>query len=100
MAAGLVVGLFGTESLTWRIDREAINFLGAGRALLLQLAHPWVAAAIAKHSRTFADPIARFPRTFGTVFTMVFGSLDQSLAAARQLHRRHAGITGHLSEAI
>jgi uncharacterized protein (DUF2236 family) len=99
-AAGPVEGLFGTESLTWRIDREAINFLGAGRALLLQLAHPWVAAAIAKHSRTFADPIGRFHRTFGTVFTMVFGSLDQSLAAARQLHRRHAGITGHLSEAI
>jgi uncharacterized protein (DUF2236 family) len=99
-AAGPVEGIFGTESLTWRIDREAINFLGAGRALLLQLAHPWVAAAIAKHSRTFADPIGRFHRTFGTVFTMVFGSLDQSLAAARQLHRRHAEITGHLSEAI
>ena len=31
---------------------------------------------------------------------MVFGSLDQSLAAARQLHRRHAGITGHLGEAV
>ena len=68
--------------------------------MLLQLAHPWVAAAIAKHSRTFADPIGRFHRTFGTVFTMVFGSLDQALAAARQLHRRHAGITGHLSEAV
>ena len=99
-AAGPVEGIFGTESLTWRIDREAVIFLGAGRALLLQLAHPWVAAAIAKHSRTFADPIGRFHRTFGTVFTMVFGSLDQSLAAARQLHRRHAGITGHLPEAI
>ena len=99
-AAGPVEGIFGTGSLTWRIDREAVIFLGAGRALLLQLAHPWVAAAIAKHSRTFADPIGRFHRTFGTVFTMVFGSLDQSLAAARQLHRRHAGIPGHLGEAV
>ena len=99
-AAGPVEGIFGTGSLTWRIDREAVIFLGAGRALLLQLAHPWVAAAIAKHSRTFADPIGRFHRTFGTVFTMVFGSLDQALAAARQLHRRHAGITGHLCEAV
>jgi uncharacterized protein (DUF2236 family) len=99
-AAGPVEGIFGTESLTWRIDREAVIFLGAGRALLLQLAHPWVAAAIARHSRTFADPIGRFHRTFGTMFTMVFGSLDQSLTAARQLHRRHAGITGHLPEAI
>ena len=45
-AAGPIKGIFGPESLTWRVDREAAVFLGAGRALLLQLAHPWVAAAI------------------------------------------------------
>jgi uncharacterized protein (DUF2236 family) len=94
-----VEGLFGPASLTWRIDREAVTFLGAGRALLLQLAHPWVAAAVADHSRTFDDPIGRFNRTFDVVFTMVFGSLDGALTAARQLHRRHAGITGRLPEA-
>ena len=48
-AAGPVEGIFGPASVTWRIDREAVLFLGAGRALLLQLAHPWVAAAIAEH---------------------------------------------------
>ncbi len=99
-SAGPVEGIFGPASLTWRIDREAIVFLGAGRALLLQLAHPWVAAAIAEHSRTFADPIGRFHRTFDFMFTMVFGSLDQALAAAGRLHRRHAMIVGHLPEAI
>lgn len=86
--------------MTWRIDREAVIFLGAGRALLLQLAHPWVATAVAEHSRTFADPIGRFHRTFGVVFTMVFGSLDSALAAARHLHHRHATIVGRLTEAI
>jgi uncharacterized protein (DUF2236 family) len=98
-AAGSVEGIFGPASMTWRIDREAAIFLGAGRALLLQLAHPWVAAAVAKHSRTFADPIGRFHRTFDVVFTMVFGSLDRALAAARHLHHRHATIVGHLPEA-
>jgi uncharacterized protein (DUF2236 family) len=93
-AAGSAEGIFGQNSLTWRIDREAINFLGAGRALLLQLAHPWVATAIAEHSRAGADPIGRFHRTFGVVYTMVFGSLEQALAAARRLHGRHAAITG------
>jgi len=39
-------GVFGPRSMTWLIDREAAIFLGAGRALLLQLAHPWVAAAV------------------------------------------------------
>jgi uncharacterized protein (DUF2236 family) len=95
-AAGSVEGVFGPASLTWRVDREAAIFLGAGRALLLQLAHPWVAAGIAEHSRTFADPIARFHQTFNSVFTMVFGTRDQALAAARRLHRRLAAVTGVL----
>jgi uncharacterized protein (DUF2236 family) len=92
-------GIFGPQSAIWRIDREAAIFLGAGRALLLQLAHPWVAAAIEQHSQTFTDPIGRFHRTFGIIFNMVFGRLDDSLAVARQLHRRHATITGTLSSA-
>jgi uncharacterized protein (DUF2236 family) len=95
-AAGEIEGLYGPGSITWRVDREAAIFLGAGRALLLQLAHPWVGAAIAEHSRVSADPIGRFHRTFGTVFTMVFGTLHQALTTARRLHRRHAGITGAL----
>jgi uncharacterized protein (DUF2236 family) len=99
-AAGSVEGLFGPASQTWRIDREAAVFLGAGRALLLQLAHPWVASAIARHSATFADPIGRFHRTFDVVCTMVFGSLDQALAASRRLHQRHTMIIGHLPEAL
>ena len=99
-AAGPGEGIFGPSSMTWRIDREAVIFLGAGRALLLQLAHPWVAAAIVEHSNTFADPIGRFHRTFELMFTMVFGSLDGATAAARRLHRRHASISGTLPEAI
>src|SRR5260221_5553387 len=95
-AAGSREGVFGPASLTWRIAREAATFLGAGRALLLQLAPPWVAAGIAEHSRTLADPIGRFHRTFNTVFTMVFGTLDSALAAARRLHRRHGAVTGTL----
>jgi uncharacterized protein (DUF2236 family) len=98
-AAGPIKGIFGPESLTWRVDREAAVFLGAGRALLLQLAHPWVAAAISEHSKTFADPVGRFHRTFNITFTMVFGTLDQALVAARRLHRRHAVVTGSLPHA-
>ena len=97
-APGGPAGIFGPGSVIWRIDREAAVFLGAGRALLLQLAHPWVAAAIAQHSRSLADPIGRFHRTFSIVFTMVFGTTGQALAAARRLHRRHAAISGTLGE--
>lgn len=99
-AAGPVAGVFGPDTITWRIDREAVIFLGAGRALLLQLAHPWVAAAIAEHSRTLADPIGRFHRTFDIVFAMVFGSLDRALSSSRQLHRRHGMIVGEMPETV
>ena len=91
-------GLFGPDLVAWRINREAAIFFGAGRALALQLAHPWVAAAIARHSRTLTDPIGRFHRTFNVAFTMVFGTTVETLAAARRLHRRHAGISGVLTE--
>jgi uncharacterized protein (DUF2236 family) len=97
-AAGEREGIFDPDSLTWRISREAAIFLGAGRALLLQLAHPWVAAAVAEHSRTLADPLGRFHRTFEVVFKMVFGTRDQAFAAARSLHRRHVAICGRMPE--
>jgi uncharacterized protein (DUF2236 family) len=98
-AAGSLSGIFGPRSVTWQVNREAAMFLGAGRALLLQLAHPWVAAAIEQHSDTFADPIGRFHRTFSIIFTMVFGTLDQGLSTARRLHGRHAAIKGTLRSA-
>jgi uncharacterized protein (DUF2236 family) len=93
-------GVFGPDTMVWRIDREVVIFLAAGRVLLLQLAHPWVAAAVAQHSRSLADPIGRFQRTFAMVFTMVFGTTDEAIAAARRLHRRHAAITGVLGERV
>src|SRR5437763_16982614 len=68
-APGGLEGIFGPASVIWLVDREAGIFLGAGRALLLRLAHPWVARAISEHSRTFAAPIGRFHRTFGAVFS-------------------------------
>src|SRR5208282_6677504 len=82
-AAGPAEGLFGPDSISWRINRESALFLAAGRAALLQLAHPWVAAAIAHHSTVLNDPVARFHNTFRVVFTMFFGALSQVLASSR-----------------
>ncbi len=93
-------GIFGPESISWRIDRESALFLGAGRTALLQLAHPWVTASLADHSRVMDDPIKRFHNTFRVVFTMVFGTLDQALAAARHLHTLHTRIRGVMTENV
>src|SRR5262249_10347297 len=82
-APSTIAGVFGPASMTWRMNRESILFLAAGRALLLQLAHPWIAAAIAEHSTALTNPMMRFHRTFKMVFTLVFGTVDQALDAAR-----------------
>ena len=91
-------GVFGPSSITWKINRESALFLAAGRAALLQLAHPWVAAALAQHSRTLADPIGRFHGTFGVVYSIIFGTLEQAVAASRGLHQLHSRIRGTLPQ--
>ena len=93
-------GVFGPKSITWRINRESALFLAAGRAALLQLAHPWVATAIRQHSSVLNRPIARFHNTFRIVFTIIFGSADQAFAAARSLHGLHTRIRGELTSAV
>lgn len=96
-AARPQAGIFGPDSMSWRIDRESALFLAAGRAAVLQLAHPWVATALEQHSSLLADPIARFHNTFRIVFTMVFGSLDQAMRASRYLYTLHTAIRGELT---
>ena len=95
-----VDGFFGPGSITWQVNRECGVFLGAGRAALLQLAHPWVATSLAHHSNLLHDAIGRFHSTFRVVYTMLFGTRAQALAASRQLHSRHTGIRGELPAAI
>src|SRR5271163_1486475 len=89
-------GIFGPSSISWKVNRESALFLGAGRAALLQLAHPWVATALDQHSNLRNDPLARFHNTFRVVFTMVFGALDQALACSRYLYQLHTRIEGEI----
>lgn len=91
-------GIFGADSITWHINRESALFLGAGRAALLQLAHPWVATALQQHSSLIERPIARFHSTFRIVFTMIFGTLSQATGAARHLYEFHTHIQGSLPQ--
>lgn len=91
-------GLYGPNSVSWRVNREAIVMLGGGRAALLQLAHPYVAYGVDQHSTTRHDPIGRFKRTFESVFAMVFGDLDTAIACARRVHGVHTKIRGAIHE--
>src|ERR1700733_12604889 len=80
-------GFFGPGSVTWRVNRESAVFLGAGRAALLQLAHPWVAAALTQHSTLLHDAVGRFHSTFRVIYTMLFGTRAQATEASRRLYQ-------------
>lgn len=91
-------GVFGPGTLVWEVAREAIIFLGAGRAALLQLAHPYVGVAVGEHSVTRSDPLTRFRGTFRRIFRMVFGDLDEAIQAARAVYAVHSRIRGVIGE--
>lgn len=78
----------------WRINREAV-LLGAGpAALLLQIAHPSVAAGVAEHSTFEQDPISRLRGTLITTMDLVFGDGRRAEAAVHRLNSVHAGVRG------
>jgi uncharacterized protein (DUF2236 family) len=93
-------GFFGPGSMMWAVGREATSFAGAGAAILLQTAHPWIAQAIADHSTALTDPLGRFHRTFRPVFAMIYGTHAQALAQARSVRAVHDRIRGTLPETL
>jgi uncharacterized protein (DUF2236 family) len=92
--------LFGQDSVSWRVHREAALLLAGGRALLLQVAHPLIAAGVAEHSGFERAPLQRLWRTLDLSLTLTFGSAADALAAVRRIEQVHATVHGVLPEAI
>jgi uncharacterized protein (DUF2236 family) len=74
--------------------------LGAGRAVLMQLAHPLVAAGVAHHSQFLADPLGRSTRTVEFTQVMAFGTRQEVQAIARRVNQLHARVRGSLDHAV
>jgi uncharacterized protein (DUF2236 family) len=90
-----IEGLYGPDSEAWRLNREAMLLLGAGpRALLLQLAHPHVAAGVDEHSDFRADPWRRLQGTLRSYLTIVYGTGTAARAEIRRLNGLHRSIVG------
>lgn len=93
-AAAPEAGLFGPDTVIWRVNRELVLLAGGGRALLLQVAHPLVAAGVAEHSDYERDPWGRLIRTLELTTKIVFGDGSASQAASRRLDRVHGEVRG------
>lgn len=88
-------GLFGPDTVTWRIHADPVMGLAALRALLLQALHPLAMAGVAQHSDYRSDPWGRLMRTAEYVATVSYGSAaeaERAAARVRGLHRRLGGI--------
>jgi uncharacterized protein (DUF2236 family) len=87
-------GLFGPSSVSWRVDRELVVLAGGSCALLLQAAHPAVAAGVVDHSTYATDPFGRLLRTLTSSFDVVFGSRSRAEAAIDRVNAIHAAVRG------
>jgi uncharacterized protein (DUF2236 family) len=82
--------------MVWRVARERVLLLGGPAALLMQVAHPLVAAGVRDHSDFRRDPFARLRRTLEPTLTVTFGDRRQASAAAQAVAATHARVHGQL----
>lgn len=88
-------GLYGPDSVTWRVHSDPSMALGGLRALLLQAVHPLAMAGVAQHSDFRGDPWGRLFRTAEYVGVTTYGTTQEARRAGakvRGIHRQLGGI--------
>jgi uncharacterized protein (DUF2236 family) len=84
------VGLFGPDSVTWRLHAEPILWLAGFRALLLQSLLPKALAGVLQNSNFREDPWGRLFRTARFYGAVVYGSTPVAQAAGAKVRRIHS----------
>jgi uncharacterized protein (DUF2236 family) len=93
-------GLFGPDSVTWRVMGDPATFIGGIRALMIQAAHPEVVAGVADHSRYREDPLGRLSRTSNYVTATSYGAMPEVEAAVALVRRAHTPVRGRSHRGI
>jgi uncharacterized protein (DUF2236 family) len=84
-----------------RINREGVVLLGWGRAILMQVAHPLVAAAVSEFSdfdQGAAGYLRRVHRTVGGMLAITFGTPDEARRVLDRINGIHHQVHGVLRE--
>src|SRR6266566_6272124 len=90
-------GLFGPESVTWRVMSSRIMWVAVLRALYLQALHPRVIRGTLQNAATITEPTdawARLRRTRTFIETRTFGTTAEAERAGRRVRTIHASLTG------
>jgi uncharacterized protein (DUF2236 family) len=90
-------GLFGPESVTWRLMNNRIMLVAVVRALYLQALHPRVIRGTLQNAATITEPAdawARFRRTRKFIETRTFGTTAEAERAGHRVRKIHQSLTG------
>ena len=86
-----------------RVNAERVMLLAWSRAILLQLAHPLMAAAVAEHSTFRAGRLTaarRLHHTVRAMLSLTFGTAAEYAAAIDRISAIHRRVHGRLREAV
>jgi uncharacterized protein (DUF2236 family) len=89
----------GPGSVSWKINREVIAVAGWGRAILMQLAHPAIAAGVEHHSSfrgSLLSGLRRLHATVSAMLSIVFGNTDEMVGAAARINTIHDRVRGQI----
>jgi uncharacterized protein (DUF2236 family) len=87
-------GLFGSDSVTWRIHADLAMFVGGIAALMLQALHPRAATIVASSSRFREEPLHRLSRTGSFVAATTFAATPVAEAIIERVRAVHDRIPG------
>jgi len=87
-------GLFGPDSIAWRLHAAPAMLTGGLRALLLQVWHPLVADAVASHSEVARNPWRRYEATVAFVTDVTYGDQRVARAAINRVRSVHNTVAG------
>lgn len=87
-------GLFGPQSVVWRVNRDRAFPLAGMRSLMVQALHPLAMAGVAEHSDWTRDPFGRLAATSGYVLTVTYGDTASANAAAARVRAVHTHVRG------
>jgi uncharacterized protein (DUF2236 family) len=94
-------GYFAPESVIRRLgNTPLVPMLGGGPAVLLQVAHPLVAAGVVYHSDYHEDLWRRLLRTLQALYLITYGSRDEAGRAGAAVQAVHATVRGTTRERL
>ncbi|WP_345831196.1 oxygenase MpaB family protein [Erwinia sp. HDF1-3R] len=88
-------GLYGPDSVIWRVHGDFSSMLCGGiSALLMQMLHPLALAGVWDHSRFREDMMGRLRRTSQFIAVTTFGNTQDAATLIERVKRIHLQVTG------